>query len=786
MPAMPYPTVESVPSYVPAAKRAQWREVWNSAHSKAKSDGKSDKEAESSAFAQANGVTNKRIKAVIGNKPGNESFSVQSLSFIPKAAWNPDEIKDWLKGHKKATGLTSQQDCYCAPQAEMSEFDPKSLSQLTVKGRNDGGYDLDESLSLDDTATFDSACAKMAADGYGEPVIEGSDHPDFATVAGQRVHKKDFAYAPEGSGPSEWKLPVHDAGHAKNALARYNQADIPADAKEGVKRKIVRAAKNHGVDTSGFEKKYMTEGRKILLSEFRDSDGAIRIMVAYTNPKGLPFEKDGDTFEITPSDLKMMMLSLKREGPIPTDYGHWSADPEAGPGQDIKSGSLLPDNPEIIKAADADPEGKFAPEQMALMAWWKPTPRAMAHVKAEEYESFSPEFDWQGKDEHGRLTGTTLKAGALTNRPFLRHLPKIKLTDEGYNSAMGFPKLASGSLVALTLTEKGRGKVKLTSEAKIVKKLKLKKVSNPPGVEPITCRFKLSDGSGNPATPGSEDGGEFEVDGGGASLAAEMDDGSLMDEVLRRLSQEGDGGAALRRMAQYRNLHDVMVKHASGGNDGEVHVTPGADDQAMPKSFAEPMGCVGLTWGVFKGHVKTGIEMSVKARESSANLLMLGAIADKTKGVFLDAQTADKALLSLLRTKKIDGVDSMRLTIAKRDVEDAIRAFKILPKEALYFTDQALSEPDKFAEFVKNTTPRVQALSIGANPSANPGDAGLGEETASQEIDRLARKIIADDAGTGKKTAYMTAVNRVQVANPALKQRRLTEQNRPRSVQAIQ
>ena len=43
---------------------------------------------------------------------------------------------------------------------------------------------------------------------------------DYATVGGTKVQRSDFAYAPPGSGPSEWKLPIHDANHVRNALAR--------------------------------------------------------------------------------------------------------------------------------------------------------------------------------------------------------------------------------------------------------------------------------------------------------------------------------------------------------------------------------------------------------------------------------------------------------------------------------------------------------------------------------------------------------------------------------------
>lgn len=53
-----------------------------------------------------------------------------------------------------------------------------------------------------------------------------------------------FAY-PQGR-----KLPIHDKAHIKNALARWNQTDLPADQKIPVLKKIIRAAKKHGIDVS--------------------------------------------------------------------------------------------------------------------------------------------------------------------------------------------------------------------------------------------------------------------------------------------------------------------------------------------------------------------------------------------------------------------------------------------------------------------------------------------------------------------------------------------------------
>ena len=167
---------------------------------------------------------------------------------------------------------------------------------------------------------------------------------DYATVGGTRVHRSDFAYAPEGTNPSEWKLPVHDAAHVRNALARYRQTDLPAGAKSAVIAKIKAAAKKFGVEVSEKSSEFgvrgpgrggilrsaqndkprtTDDGPRTYLSEVKN--GLVRIAVAYTGE----FVRDGKKFSITPSDLKEMARNLeKREAPV--DYEHLSALPAGG------------------------------------------------------------------------------------------------------------------------------------------------------------------------------------------------------------------------------------------------------------------------------------------------------------------------------------------------------------------------------------------------------------------------------------------------------------------------
>ena len=67
-----------------------------------------------------------------------------------------------------------------------------------------------------------------------------------------RIRKSDFAYV-DSSG--EGKLPIHDESHVRNAVSRWNQTDFEdATAKEKARRKIVSAAKKHGIELSDDDK----------------------------------------------------------------------------------------------------------------------------------------------------------------------------------------------------------------------------------------------------------------------------------------------------------------------------------------------------------------------------------------------------------------------------------------------------------------------------------------------------------------------------------------------------
>src|SRR5260370_10980591 len=95
------------------------------------------------------------------------------------------------------------------------------------------------------------------------------------SVGGHDLPASDFAYVGNADDTSTWHLPIHDEAHVRDALARFNQAQIPADAKAGVARKLAAAAKKYGIDASGFEHEYLKSSQSVMLIAV--PEGATRI-----------------------------------------------------------------------------------------------------------------------------------------------------------------------------------------------------------------------------------------------------------------------------------------------------------------------------------------------------------------------------------------------------------------------------------------------------------------------------------------------------------------------------
>jgi hypothetical protein len=61
-----------------------------------------------------------------------------------------------------------------------------------------------------------------------------------------RLRRDQFAYVDRDGGEH---LPIHDASHVRNAIARFDQTDFSsATAKESARKRILAAAKRFGIE----------------------------------------------------------------------------------------------------------------------------------------------------------------------------------------------------------------------------------------------------------------------------------------------------------------------------------------------------------------------------------------------------------------------------------------------------------------------------------------------------------------------------------------------------------
>ena len=71
---------------------------------------------------------------------------------------------------------------------------------------------------------------------------------ELETAERNRLHDSSFAWI---DNDGERHLPINDEAHVRNAIARFGQTDFDEpDAKQQAARKILEAARKHGVDVA--------------------------------------------------------------------------------------------------------------------------------------------------------------------------------------------------------------------------------------------------------------------------------------------------------------------------------------------------------------------------------------------------------------------------------------------------------------------------------------------------------------------------------------------------------
>ncbi len=75
---------------------------------------------------------------------------------------------------------------------------------------------------------------------------------ELDTKKRDKLTKGQFAYFDKKGGEH---LPIHDESHVRNAMSRWNQTDFESEsAREEARRKIVSAARKHGIEIDDDDK----------------------------------------------------------------------------------------------------------------------------------------------------------------------------------------------------------------------------------------------------------------------------------------------------------------------------------------------------------------------------------------------------------------------------------------------------------------------------------------------------------------------------------------------------
>ena len=250
---MPYSSTSELPAYVkklPDTKQRQWMHVFNSCMK----DGGDD----SKCFAMANGVVKKEI-ADFELPPSAHGPSAEFADPQSELIAIAEKQYQYVESYDYASRQLSQQEAdYNPVGGDGTEacsncrffISPARCAIVSGEIAPNGVSDYWQA-----TPTYEPSPLPVIIVG-NDTVTKSSSDPAGTSDAmseGTKLQRagmsrSSFAYVDSGGGKH---LPIHDAAHVRNALARFNQTHFESDgAKKRAYRKILAAARRFGVDVS--------------------------------------------------------------------------------------------------------------------------------------------------------------------------------------------------------------------------------------------------------------------------------------------------------------------------------------------------------------------------------------------------------------------------------------------------------------------------------------------------------------------------------------------------------
>src|SRR5215208_7430812 len=97
--------------------------------------------------------------------------------------------------------------------------------------------------------------------GRGDGSCEHADMPRLGSKERAQLPDSAFAYV---DSLGHRRLPIHDASHVRNALARFSQVAFEDEgARDRARNRLLRAAKKHGIMPFGFITAQLQPQRKL-------------------------------------------------------------------------------------------------------------------------------------------------------------------------------------------------------------------------------------------------------------------------------------------------------------------------------------------------------------------------------------------------------------------------------------------------------------------------------------------------------------------------------------------
>lgn len=282
---------------------------------------------------------------------------------------------------------------------------------------------------------------------------------EISTKQRKGLSKQQFAL------PETRQYPIHDAAHARNAMARLeqNKGRLSPAEYATAKRNILKAYKKFGIEhkgepvknraamgsspTRGFRLRIVHGNRRYDIMHASDNIGAddavlcgdveIDPLLLGDGPGKLVWNQlakvgqfaghPSGPFKLTPVEFEQIVRNFKatQNRKISIDFEHASE-------QDPTSGNI-PTEGAPAQGWIHDLQNRGAEGLWGLVEWLEP---ARTYIREKRYRFFSPAIRFGAKDRvTGEPIGARMTSGALTNNPFLDGMAPLAASDRAATDA---------------------------------------------------------------------------------------------------------------------------------------------------------------------------------------------------------------------------------------------------------------------------------------------------------------------------------------------------------------